>query len=182
MGDCALLGPGIERRTLNPKALRQSGDVQVLLHQSVHDPSLNAPRIQPLSLWPTEHALCILLYLEAATDLRWYLWDSLAAAKLTGLSVVPANEWHHFICGYNSLDSKGFLYIDNGSVLQSAALTGGINQPIVTFNIHSLEGGVFANSGSLILDEVIFWSRVLTALERERLFNLGKGYFYPFVP
>jgi hypothetical protein len=31
--DRALLGPGIERRTLDPKALRQRGDVQELLHR-----------------------------------------------------------------------------------------------------------------------------------------------------
>jgi hypothetical protein len=37
--DCALLGPEIKRRTLDPKAFRQCGDVQVLLHRYVYDPS-----------------------------------------------------------------------------------------------------------------------------------------------
>jgi hypothetical protein len=37
--DRALLGPGIERRTLDSKALRQCGDIQVLLHRYVYDPS-----------------------------------------------------------------------------------------------------------------------------------------------
>src|SRR6185436_20495846 len=37
--DGALLGPSIQRRTLDLKALRQCGDIQVLLHRYVYNPS-----------------------------------------------------------------------------------------------------------------------------------------------
>jgi hypothetical protein len=85
--------------------------------------------------------------------------------------------WHYFVAWYDATLDKQFLQIDNGTAAE-VANTGGVSAGAFTLQFASHAGALFFFGGRI--DEVGYWTRVLTADERTELYNSGVGKTHPF--
>lgn len=112
---------------------------------------------------------------------EWQLWQGgdFVVELDSGGSVgagAASTDWQHVFLSYTTADKKLAFYCNN--VLRNTATgagTGAYGAGKV-FSIGKWADGSYCYDG--LIDEVGFWSRVLTEDERTELYNSGPGKFY----
>lgn len=129
-------------------------------------------------------------YLEGSGYLLWHYnngtgfvmaaYDSTAAYHEISIGAnATTGEWHHIYAQYDNDTRKLGISINNGVIIESAALPiGGIADSSNSFNLGKNDGGLNYHNGRI--DEVGMWRRKLTTDERSLLYNSGSGISYPF--
>ena len=105
------------------------------------------------------------------------------AAPITSISAVSSTAptvavWYHIVTWHDSVADQIGITV-NTSGLATASLVGGCQSlPAISFDIGAeSDGGLPAD---VSIDEVGWWSRVLTPTERTTLFNGGAATTHPF--
>lgn len=106
--------------------------------------------------------------------LRYNTAPAFVAANLLG--VQPLNTWFNLLVEWDAAQAKAFITKDNGTQNASAVLGGTPNASSSQLKI----GSNFVNGDRLQLDEVCFWSRLLTAGEKATLAAGTTNSFHPF--
>jgi hypothetical protein len=96
--------------------------------------------------------------------------------EVTRSCPAPGN-WTFFVAWYDSVNDLEWLQINNGTAA-SAANSGGVSTGAFTLQLASHAGALFFFGGRI--DELGYWTRVLTADERTSLYNSGVGKTHPF--
>lgn len=104
------------------------------------------------------------------------VWNTAGAGFQTAASsTIDAGSWNLAIGWYNPVTRKAYLQLNNGSILESATVTGTRN----------VVGGVYAIGGydnirrlSGTYEETAVWGRLLTEVERTYLYNGGASRTY----
>ncbi len=84
--------------------------------------------------------------------------------------------WNHIIFTYDPVDQKVRIYLNGGTAGVSTAITE--TPGSVAFDVGARSSSATYITG--LIDELVLWSRVLTADERTELWNGGVGSFWPF--
>ena len=87
--------------------------------------------------------------------------------------------WHHLVCTYDSALTKLYGYLD-GSAFSTTNVTSSGTFNSTAYPRISIGGSYMSNNATSKIDEVWFWSRVLTSAEVTSLYNGGAGLAYPF--
>ncbi len=110
------------------------------------------------------------------STLRFLLFTITGTKTVT--AAISANVWTYFRAWWDSGAGTIFLQLNNGTI-NSAASANGPETSSFPFFFGSLQGGSGNNYRGLI-DEVGYWSRVLTTAEGTARYNGGAGNTYPF--
>jgi len=139
--------------------------------------SVNMGFIGKGSATPTSNTVEYMLwqYLDAWNFL---IGNGSSFVNLASPFPLVANQWCLLIGWYDADAERQYLQVNNGTPAQVANTAGSYDSTLpfeigrtVGFSSQSLNGR---------LDMPCFWKRVLTAQEREQLWNSGNGLAYPF--
>ena len=113
------------------------------------------------------------------TSVRFYVQTPSGFFITTWGSPLSTGIWYHIYAEYNGSTDEVGISVDNGT-LQTAAVTGTPNDFGASGN---LGVGGFGPAGDFEtdgrIDELGFYSRILTPAERGELYNSGSGIAYP---
>lgn len=117
-----------------------------------------------------------LLYINFASAPATYAqWNA------TALEAGDIGDWVHIVVTVDVSSATGGIIYKNGSPLSMSA-KGGTATSVIGNTVEFHLGGRAENARTIngLLDEVGFWSRVLTSDEVTELYNSGAGLTYPF--
>lgn len=105
--------------------------------------------------------------------------DGASETTLFGGPNLALGSWYYVIVWHDSVGDTINRQVNDGGV-DSVAWSTGVQDGAGTFRLGvncNADGGSFHDGR---IDEVGFWTRVLTAAERTSLYNAGAGLAYPF--
>lgn len=106
---------------------------------------------------------------------------SVASNNVGGSTGISTGVWYHIVFVYTSSGSTWVSYFNTVSNAITGTNSGwnGSNDFVVGGNVNLVAGTVTQFDGAI--DEMGFWSRVLTTTEIAQLYNSGIGVQYPFI-
>jgi hypothetical protein len=107
--------------------------------------------------------------------------DLYTGANGSLLGVSPTEDaWHLLVLSHKKAAKQISLFLDNVEADNSPkTYTNAIdNGQVLTIGAYAYNPGTYGWTG--LIDEVGYWSRVLTSDERTALYNAGAGRYYPF--
>jgi len=124
-----------------------------------------------------------LSFLHTSVNFRFVVFTAVDTGKAIvndKTSAVVASKWYHVLAWHNAGTDTVNIQVNLAEIASLA--TGGALQAAgsAQFRIGSREytsSNLYTNGR---IDECAKWNRVLTATEREQLYNAGKGNTYPF--
>ncbi len=90
------------------------------------------------------------------------------------------STWYHIVAWHDSVANTINIQVNNGTV-DSVACSHGSGTTAVTFMIGYFSDGAAGRYWDGLIDSVGMWRKVLSASEREALYNGGYGLDYPFI-
>ncbi len=113
----------------------------------------------------------------ASSTLRFFILNSGVVGAAS--AAISANVWTYFRAWYDAGTGKANLQLNNGTINQGTATSGPLTtaNPLVFGGLNLSNGAEFYNG---LMDEIGYWSRVLTSGEATARYNSGVGLTYPF--
>jgi len=111
-------------------------------------------------------------------SLNFFVFDSSTGNVSVASAAVSTATWYFFVCWFDNSDKKAYLSRDDETPrVSGGVLTNGVNTTgtvALEFGRRSFDG--LHHDGRI--DQVGYWSRLLTATERTFLYNSGNGRAY----
>jgi hypothetical protein len=129
----------------------------------------------------------LMYYLAITTEysLGWFnttdrfiaiLGSAAENVQATAFGAPALSTWYHVLTWFHAGTKRAFTSV-NGSAPESAVITGNMDTTTFNLNIGARNGTAPWDGG---IDEVNFWTRLLTPAESALLYNGGEGTPFPF--
>jgi Concanavalin A-like lectin/glucanases superfamily len=121
-----------------------------------------------------------LRYNSGADTFEFYVWGTSGYGSqglVSTSSGISTGTWYHLICHHDATANEIAITTNAGTPVTTSHSTGTYTS---TDLLRLGDSNDYNEPPDLALDEVGFWSRVLTSGERTSLYNGGSGFAYPF--
>lgn len=111
-----------------------------------------------------------------ANTFVWQVYDTTGSfGQIISSGTFPEGSgWHFIICGYDEPNNRLFMSVDNGT-MEFDAMPNPPNASTAEFQIGHDNSAAGAGYYAGALAGAALWNRLLTAVERETLYNGGAG-------
>lgn len=156
-------------------ALLSMGDIDFTLACWVWVNSLPGTSMGIVTKW--QGSLEYMIYYRGFTQNFAFIVNNGGYGECNPAGPTTANTWHFVVAWHDSVANTVNLQIDNGAIT-SNPWSNGVTDGTDYFGIGNYSAGQWLGGR---VDELGLWKRVLTAAERDYLWNGGAGRAYPFV-
>lgn len=177
VGNCAdFVSANSEELTRASESLLQPGDTDFSFSVWVKADSLSGNqgifgKWHPSTAPQNEYTLA-----ESGSDWLFAVRGATTQTNVSAGITVVTGTWYHAVCYHDSTANETGIILDDATPV-TAAHTEGLNQASQPFRIGNYHSGGAFHDG--LIDEVGYWSRLLTAAEITELYNSGSGIGYP---
>ncbi len=114
-----------------------------------------------------------LFYDTNNNQIWWGCYDNSASQKTAqNTASISTGTWYHVVCWHDSVADQIGVTVNAGTPF-TASISGGVRQISGPFQVGASTSQVLYWDG--LIDELGYWSRVLTSQERTDLYNGGSG-------
>lgn len=124
-----------------------------------------------------------LLFLNSTYKVTFTASNGITGVNHASTESAIEAQWNLVIIKHDATNDKIFIKINNGTIKEFAYAAGIADGSTLPFKVACAPATLGLVGGSPldgVLDEIMFWKKVLTETEDAELWNGGTGKFYPF--